>query len=344
MSDETRVPARVEDIDPAWLAGVLERETGIACTIAEITCEPMPVWNVAETARLHVRYATGGEKMPDPLFVKIARDPDPLGDIFPGECAFYRGAERGLPLVPCLAALRDGQSGATCLLLEDMRATHEATTWPLPPTLERCEGAMRAWAAIHVRWAGTRFPAYHAREDTLAGHAAILLPGLLDTLGDRLPRERRILLERVCACIPALKARRQDDGGSLTRIHGDAHFWNVLYPRDPVRHGCVLIDWEDWRVDFAALDLALAMAMHWYPDRRARHEKALLRTYHEAVLEAGGTVAWDDLLADYRLAHLCNAVIPIFQHHAGHVHMSWWSNLERWFLAFDDLGCNGLLD
>jgi len=86
------------------------------------------------------------------------------------------------------------------------------------------------------------------------------------------------------------------------------------------------------------------IALHWYPDRRARHEDNLMATYHTALLEAGITgYDHNDLDADYRLGHLGNLVIPVFQQEMNSPHQSWWSHLERWFMAFDDLDCRALL-
>jgi len=337
----------LDDIDAAWLTEVLG-ESGVlyGVEVAAVEVTPNARWNVAETA--FVSADVGGDA-PLGLFVKIRTEPDPLEHLFPGEYAFY--AERrsdALPLAPCHAALRDDAGGATCLVLTDLRETHTETTWPLPPTEARCHAAMAAFARLHAHgWEAVpgvaSSEALIERERQIAAHVDGLLPGFFDTLGDRLTPERRAIFETaVNAYLPLKEARLRD--GPVCAIHGDAHFWNLLYPRDSGRGGCVVIDWEDWRVDIGGADLALAMAMHWFPERRARLERALLGSYHDALTEAGvAGYGRDALDADYRLAHLCNAIIPVFQFEAANAHASWWPNLERWFLAFDDLGCRDLL-
>ncbi len=68
-----------------------------------------------------------------------------------------------------------------------------------------------------------------------------------DTVGDRLSPERRRVYERVIAAGDRLLERyrsRRD----LTLVHGDAHVWNLLYPRDGAVGGVRLIDWDSWRV------------------------------------------------------------------------------------------------
>jgi hypothetical protein len=48
-----------------------------------------------------------------------------------------------------------------------------------------------------------------------------------------------------------------------------------------------IFDWDCWRVDVAADDLAYMLALHWYPDRRRRMEQPLLDCYHSALLKSG---------------------------------------------------------
>ena len=85
--------------------------------------------------------------------------------------------------------------------------------------------------------------------------------------------------------------------------------------------------------------------MHWYPDRRERHECDLLRHYLAHLnSHLNQPVLWDDLWREYRLGLICNAAILIFQQSAGSPHESWWSHLERWFLAFEDLNCAELME
>ncbi len=349
-----RVPRDPRTITSEWLSARLAQGGGLPSgRVASVAVEPAAKWNLAQLARLAVEYdRQAPPAAPRRLFVKIAPSDVPLAEIFPGEFAFYAEAPaRSLPLAPCFGAFRDPQAGLTCILLQDLTATHQPTAWPLPPPVPLCELAVGALAGLHAHWwragdaaAGAHAAGLNANERQLASYFQALLPAFFDEMGDRLAPERRDLLQRVCDGVPDLKSRRLAAGRPITRVHGDAHFWNFLYPRDLGRHGCVVIDWEDWRDDFGASDLAMMMALHWYPDRRARHEERLLRGYLAALRRHGVSgYGWDDLRADYRLGHLQNVIVPLFQQQAGHAHASWWSHLERWFLAFDDLDCKALL-
>ena len=123
--------------------------------------------------------------------------------------------------------------------------------------------------------------------------------------------------------------------------HGDAHAWNSLHsPDGDVR----VVDWDDWQLAPATDDLAYMMAVHWYPERRHRLEDALLRHYHQALVDAGiSGYGLDALRHDYRHAVVRQLAVPVFQHSNKLPAAIWWSHLERIFLAFDDLGCEELL-
>lgn len=346
VSVPVSIPRSPLDLDAEWLSDVLSRHGGHGSVqVKEFSVSSCTKWNVADTAFVKAEFADPTIELPTELFLKIRQDPDPLSNLFPGEQVFYAAAPvSGLPLAACLASLVNPSSGATCVLLEDLSATHVATPWPMPPTLSRCHLAVRSLATLHAHWAQSATADLNSRERVLGQHVCELLPGFLEKLGDRLSADRAALLVQVCERIPALKADRYKSGRPVTRIHGDAHFWNVLYPRDGENGSAILIDWEDWRVDFPGLDLSLMIAMHWYPQRRALHEVNLLKSYLQAYnAGASSLVSWEELWHDYRLGHMCNVVVPIFLHSTDNTHASWWSHLERWFLAFEDLDCRKLL-
>ncbi len=86
------------------------------------------------------------------------------------------------------------------------------------------------------------------------------------------------------------------------------------------------------------------MALHLYPVRGSRYVHGLLRVYHDALMEELSVAYdWNDLQADYRLGHLQNVVAPVYNQHLKLHPAIWWTQLERWFLAFEDLSCADLL-
>ena len=271
------------------------------------------------------------------------------------EVEFYEAVAPRVPpgIVPrCYDAAREPATNAFHLLLEDLTETHVVVReWPLPPTLDQCELIIDAYARFHAAWWGD--PRLGVEVGAFLDEAALgrrlemyreRFAVFADDLGDRLPPARRRVYERVFASSPRLLARYRSRR-HLTIAHGDAHVWNLMYPRDPAADSLRLIDWDAWRLDLAAGDLAYMMAVHWYPERRRRMEVPLLRRYHEGLERHGVTgYSFAALWEDYRLAVIGRLAVPVWQRSVKLGAWIWWGHLERILQAFDDLGCADLLD
>jgi hypothetical protein len=246
---------------------------------------------------------------------------------------------------------REGEEVTWHLLLEDLTDTHATpTAWPLPPSTPQRERILRAWAQFHAAWwDDTRLGSSIGTWTDSDGMTSYLqrfaeeLKRFSDRLGDRLSREHRDLYERLIAAGPRLHARYLSHR-HMTIVHGDAHVWNCFLPKDGAEGDVLLFDWDSWRVDTATDDLAYMMALHWYPEFRQRAEKAALDHYH-AELVAGGVCGYDRVALDddYRLSALWQIATPMWQASINVPPVIWWNNLERIFMAVDDLGCRDLL-
>src|SRR5262249_61573293 len=131
-----------------------------------------------------------------------------------------------------------------------------------------------------------------------------------------LSADRRRIYERLIAAGPRLAGRYRTHR-NMTIIHGDAHVWNAMLRRDLAVDDVRLIDWDAWRIDTATDDLAYMIAVHWFPDWRARYERESLLRYHDALL-AGGVRGYffDAPWGDYRLSVLVQMPHPMG--HGGH--------------------------
>ena len=270
------------------------------------------------------------------------------------EVAFYRTIAPAMPgLTPrCFGSAWDAATTHWHLLLEDLSETHHiASAWPLPPGDAQCRSIMRALGRAHAAWwdhpsLGSSIGAWpdpttmQGVMDQFAGHLA----RLSDHLGDLMTANRRALYRRLLEVWPRLM-RRDYSRRNLTIVHGDAHVWNFLLPKDPARDDVRLFDFDQWRISVGAGDLAYMMALQWYPERRRRLEAALLDVYHDALL-TGGVKGYDRaaLTDDYRNEVLWHVTNPVWQWSVGIPPVIWWNNLERVCLAIDDLGCRELLD
>ena len=112
------------------------------------------------------------------------------------------------------------------------------TAWPVPPSVEMCERIVDTWAAFHGFW--WRHPRLGRDVGTFLDDQALAAIAVerhqryarfAELLGDRLGRGARSLYTRLLDALDRLITP-----GLLyencTLVHGDAHVWNLLYPRD----------------------------------------------------------------------------------------------------------------
>lgn len=186
------------------------------------------------------------------------------------------------PLARCYEALYSPERREFHLLLDDLSETHLQLQWPLPPLKLQCEQIIDALAKFHAYWwehprlgkdIGEVFDEESLRDRIRETEKRGSY--FMDFLGDRLSVERRKLYEKVLSSLPRLWKHLSDVKG-LTIIHGDAHVWNFLYPRDPNKDKVRIIDWDSWTIGLGPSDLAYMMALHWYPERRHSMEENLL--------------------------------------------------------------------
>jgi hypothetical protein len=320
-------------------------------TVRDVAIESSRDTILSRIARLRLEYDGDAGNAPQTVIMKTGRPERHSGGWITGrqEVEFYRNVAAAMTqrVVPCcFAAHWDEATEDWYLLLEDLGKSHHlATAWPLPPTLSQCEHIIGALARFHSRWwndARLGASIGTLRDDAAVARLLQDLTGHFASFADALPRDRRLVYERLFAAGPPL-LKRSYAQRNLTLLHGDAHVWNFFLPHDggaDVR----LFDWDAWRIGVATTDLAYMMAMHWYPDRRRRVERQLLDRYH-ATLLAEGVSGYDRqaLDDDYRWAVLWQITLPVFQAAYGIPPVIWWNNLERIWLAFDELGCRELL-
>ena len=327
-------------------AGVLGRDQ-----VVDVAVESSRDTVLSRITRLRLTYGHAADDAPAHVFWKSQREGVlPLWQEFGRrEVDFYRLVAVDTPagLLPrCYEALVE-PAGAWRLVLEDLTDSHEPLgQWPLPPPIERWHAILEAHARFRAAWWGRARLGRSADESGQIDQEIAAMQtdfaAFADRLGERLSRERRRLYERLIDAAPRLLARYRLHG-NLTLVHGDAHVWNALLPRDGGRD-VRLIDWDAWRVDTATDDLAYMIAVHCFPDWRGRHERACLRRYHDAIVGHGVRgYPFDTLWEDYRRSVLWQITTPMGQANQGLPPGIWWNHLERIMRAVEDLDCVELL-
>jgi hypothetical protein len=340
-------------LTPERLAGMLDRQGLLGrARVVEVRERARHRSLFSERTMYDVAYqGTPDTRCPRHVLLKTALPGVAVSrEMLGAEARHYRafGQDEALPLVRCFDAA-DGDH--PYVLLEDLSATHETPAGPLPASRRQTESMIDALARFHARWwehpeLGVSVAERWTPETVTRTAAAIRqqYARFRDLVGDALSPERAAVYERALAAWVGL-ARRLVGTSKLTLIHGDAHAWNCLFPRDPARHRAYLVDLATCRIRTPANDLAYMMAVMWFPDLRARWERPLLRRHLEQLSAAGvANYSWDDLWSDYRFAVLIHLFTPVHQAAEGDVPPStWWYNLERVHAAFRDLDCGELL-
>lgn len=271
------------------------------------------------------------------------------------ELPFYETIARQLnsPVIPRFyAGGVDEPTGRTWLLMEDLSESHQQPSdEPLPPTFERCTLIVEALARFHaIGWTGGDQGTVPGMGPTLWSRlqASEWLPGACERLfaqaGDALDERTRDTYAQFLPALPAL-IERANQFQHKTLVHGDAHVWNWMVPRDSAAGVAKLIDWDGWHVGTGVWDLAYMMALQWDRAVRQRFEMPLLDRYH-AVLTAQGVAGYSRsaFQQDYRLAVLLHLRTPMARFARGMSAFVWWPQLTRVAHAVEDLGCLDLLE
>ncbi len=353
------VITRIEQATPAWLTGVLRRGGQLPAGEARA----LTVTGVHDQQRYSVGYylaASYSSDVPDSaptrLFLKIPR---PGTDVERNACAgepevrMYRALandQRGLPVIPCYDAVYDPERHCYHLLLDDLSATHEQPTWHLTISDYHITETVECMAAFHAYW--WEHPQLGNGMGDLPNHEGLTdeitrlrqgYAGFSRYLDDRLSAEDRVAFEAALAALPALWARRTERRGQ-TLVHGDAHFWNFLYPLDPRQHRTYMLDWQCYHAAPGTNDLAYTVALR-YPHRTLANERDLVRRYYHGLRRHGiAGYSWEDCWLDYRRSVIDRTLDPL-RWWIGNLPEDFWGKfVPRAMHAFRDLNCAEMLE
>lgn len=347
-----------EQVTPIWLTQVLQADGSLGydkVTAIEFGQKQTAVDSGPGMQNNHIiipRYAKGDNPTaPARLYLKLGNDPiHPQAGM--KEVEFYTTIAKQVedfPAVHCYHAVCDPEMGIYHLLLEDVSLTHR-TVHPEQPATERdmCH-IVKALARLHAGW--WNHPQLTTRigplptGKTIAEDFNILnqaFPGYIDFLDDRLSPQRWAIYEQVLTNLPGVLTHYLQNHHHLTLCHNDAHTGNILLPRTTQSKKCYIVDWEQWGIYFGIRDLAYQIALFWYPERRARLEQPLVKTYHQHLLDFGvQNYDWATCWDDYRLHTIENLFTPFWAwvEDGEQWGLHRWHQLEKGMLAFEDLGC-----
>ena len=346
------------ELTPEWLTDLLRQGGHLKHgAVVEISSRTFQSY-FADFYRLEIKYSDGATPdLPALMILKIPFAEMPVAlDMGREEVAAYRklfAAMPGPPLARCFDSFIDGESRRSHLLLEDLSATHFSpysnNSEISPRQWERC---VESLAELHGFWwesallgaeVGKLFD--EAEIEKIKDLHEDSLPKFVAVMGDELSPEWRKIFEKTLAFYPGFWRERLTTRRHNTLIHGDAHSWNFLFPKDAENGRAIIIDLATLRVRPPTNDLAYLMGLKWKPDRRASLELPLLRHYHGALASRGGqNYSWEDCLLDYRYSIVTQLFTPVIQCASGALSPGIWrANFDRITAAFQDHDCIKLI-
>ena len=175
-----------------------------------------------------------------------------------------------------------------------------------------------------------------AEEDVQANCRAFepALEDFVKEAGDELQPSWIETAERVIAKYTEVFLARVSSGQNVTLLHGDAHVWNLFYPKNTATDRLILFDWETYKRGIGAYDLAY-MLVHGTSGRR-QIESELMNKYYDGLISGGiSGYSRDEFEYDFRLSIISCIFCPLI----------WKRVISMRFAieAYEDWGCEELL-
>ena len=308
-------PRSPADVTPAWLDATL-RSAGVLRNgrIAGAMPTVVGTGQMGTSVRYELVCDAAGSGAPRSVVCKFASS-DPTSRstglslrTYEVEVRFYQEVARSVAMrMPaCHFADIDLATGEFVLVLEDLTPCVQGDQLA-GCSVDQAALAMDELAKLHApRWndpslARVEWLNRNATEEAHAFSEVFLpqlLPGFLERYATRLtPEEVRLaelLMERIGRFV-------RDRPGPRAVQHGDYRLDNMLFGTAEGGHPLAVVDWQTVVWGPPAFDASYFLGAGLQVADRRRHERNLLRGYHDALRAAGVTgYAWDDLWRDYR--------------------------------------------
>lgn len=308
------IPAAITDITPEWLTQVW-RHLGHEAAVAGLNSRRIGTGQTALSQRLVIDYAQRNEGLPESLIAKLIH-PEPASRTAGQQMGSY-AREYGfyttilptvrVPAPRCWHAAIDVETADFVLLLEDMAPAQQGDQ------IAGCDEttarrAVEAIAGLHApRWGDATLREYR------------FLAGVGEGIGDpsSVPPEQFAQFwqaflgrygERLGADIVGVGEGLARHFGNWARpypgprtiTHGDFRLDNILIDHANAARPITVVDWQTAGHGCGTSDVAYFLGAGLLPETRRRHERDLLRAYHEA-LRAGGVrdYGFEQLWRDY---------------------------------------------
>lgn len=317
-------------VSAEWLDGVMHRNDVLgSARVTHVSAANLGlgVGIMGEVSRLSLKYDKSEEGAPATIISKFpTADPTNRGVarmlfFYPREVAFYTKLAQYSPIrTPRLFhAELDMADHSFVLLLEDMRnAVLGDQVAGLTPA--QAEAAITAIGRLHGAWWGKvdsgemdalfdfADPQYGMAVQ--AGYQGFLAPSL-SNFSDCYSAYTKKTAEAMAPV--AARVIKDLSSGPRSFLHGDYRADNLLFGPALGADGIAAVDWQISGRGGPLYDVAYLICNSVPTAYRHQAEKALLRRYHETLLQMGVTgFSFDDCWEAYRFAVLCGLFVAIF--------------------------------
>jgi hypothetical protein len=280
------------------------------CRVTEVAVSAIGTGQMADTARLTLRYDEAGAGPPSVVGKFASADEQSRATglalrAYEIEVRFYKEvACRVAARVPALYfADVEPETGWFTLILEDIVGARQgdqiAACGPdvAAAVLEEMAGLHApCWESSELAaldWLNRNSPDADVFMATMVGS---LLPGFLERYADRLAPEHAALCQTFVAHLPEWMSSRV---GPRTASHGDFRLDNLLFQSDERRP--VVVDWQTLSWAGGSYDVAYFIGGCLSAEDRRANELELLAHYHDALCARGvSDYTYDQLRRDTR--------------------------------------------
>jgi Phosphotransferase enzyme family len=301
------VPAGASDIDAVWLTSALAELSGGA-QVGSVERRSIGNGMVADSVRLTITWDRP-TAAPTSLVAKVpstsptSRQAAAATRTYLLEAAFY-GELAGTLAVNrplCYLSRYDEQTGNYVVLLEDL-APAQPGDQIAGCSVDQAATVMPELAALHgPRWNDPALLdlAWLDRPNPLsalgvAQLTAAVFGGFVERYQQLVEPQVMELAERFTALVEPYLTERS---APWTVVHGDFRLDNLLFGAPRV----AVLDWQTVKLGPALSDVAYFIGSALQPAERRAVEADLVRSYHQALLSAGGSISWNECWHGYRL-------------------------------------------
>ncbi len=321
--DDTKLPVRIEDLEPAWLTHALRRSGVLSSNTFVASCSAQPLGEgaglIGMVGRVQLSYSGEPSNAPTRMICKFPssvaenRAVADAFNMYGREVRFYDSLATTTSIghPRCFFALRARSSSDFVLLLEDL-GERRIGDQVAGSDLRDAEVVVDAMAKFHAEnWNRTHDARFawvtsHANDLQIGGMEAGFAQGwprFVDELADVIPVNVQRWGHRVGPHTGSILQTLCS--GPQTICHGDFRLENMFFAATPAQPDFAIVDWQSITWSSCAQDLAYFLTQSVQLEARRRSERDLLARYLEGLRTNGvRDYSSDNLLLDYRRATL----------------------------------------